>query len=228
MKPIAIYTMPRTKGTAALSAANRNLKLNEPIEIFELAKITNTNEFNFFETRAVNQSNDSFHFLQKQMSHPDTASKFFGSGLQQFYPARKWFHEIDTANSHDLYVLIRNPIEVLWSFVIALHYGFNLSTETVAGDIQITDTDIYKADLMLDNFLRFYPKNGKLVTFDTLPIENFNYASITMGKQHSINKKQFVVNKDYVDKNIELILNFYRQEWEDKTGTDIFTFQLTV
>ena len=216
--------MPRTKGTAALSAANRNLKLNEPIEIFQLA---NNNDFTFtstntlYETRALNQSYD-WCSLREQMSHPDTASKFFGSGLQQFYPARSWFHDIDTANSHDLYVLIRSPIEVIWSFVIALHCGFSLSTETNAGDIQITDFDIYKADLMIDNFLRFYPKNGKLVTFDTLPRENFSYTSITMGEQHSIFKKESVINRDYVDKNIELILKFYQREWEDKTGTDIF------
>lgn len=216
--------MPRTKGTAALCAAKRSLKINEPIEVSnignknDLSKVTS-----LFEIRARNQSYSDWNALQNTMSDINTATKIFGSGLQQFYPARKWFLDIANENRHDLYILIRNPKQILWSFLIALHDGFGLATETGKKHIEISDADLYKADLVLDNFLRFYPTNGELVTFETLPLKNFDYTSITMGEQKSMSKIQYVSNRDYVNKSLDLILQFYQKEWEDKTKLDIFS-----
>ena len=224
MKPIVIYTMPRTKGTAVLSAAKREVKLNEPIEIFQLANINDfqfTSPASIFETKANNQSFSGWEDLKQTMSSANTASKFFGSGLQQFYPARKWFSDLCTENKCDLYILLRNPKDVLWSFVLALHYGFNFSTEIDARPVEVSEFDLYKADLMLDNFLRFYPSIGNVITFETLPKENFDYSLINIKEQNSINKQVYITNKDHVDKRFDLILKFYEKEWEDKTGTNI-------
>lgn len=222
MNPIIIYTLPRTKGTATLRAAKRSLKLNEPIEIFQLANTNNLDQYQtLLEVRAKNQSYRDWNALQKTMSEATTASKFFGSGLQNFYPARKWFNDVVRANSHDVYVLLRNPKEILWSFVIALYYGFSVHSETNPGYIEISDFDIHKADLMIDGFLRFYPTDGKIVTFDTLPAENFDHSFIDTVEQNSMNKLKYVRNRDYVDKHLDLILKFYQNEWKDKTGLDI-------
>jgi hypothetical protein len=123
--------------------------------------------------------------------------------------------------------LLRNPRETLWSLLIALHYGFNeLDTGSSSKYTEITDGDLFKTDLVLDNFLRFYPTNGTVVTFDILPKEHFDYDLIPTRKQDSINKMPLITNKDYVESNLDLILKFYQKEWEDKTGTDIFTFGL--
>ncbi len=227
MKPILIYTMPRTIGTAALHAAKRDTKLNEPIEMLSIAKLNANQMVLPWATRAKNQHFPDWLSLQNQMSDPNTATKIFGSGLQQFYPARKWFADVAAnANTHDLYILLRNPKEILWSLVIALHYGFDVLSERKIGHVEITGLDIHKADVALDNFLRYYPIDGKIVTYKTLPKENFDYSLVNMNEQKSLTKIKSVKNKEYVDRTLDSILQFYQQEWRDKTGTDIFSFGL--
>jgi hypothetical protein len=77
--------------------------------------------------------------------------------------------------------------------------------------------------LAIENFLRFYPVNGKVVTFETLPEEFFDYSTIGLESQNSQETKMpYVTNPDFVEDQIYKILTYYSQEWYEKIGTDIF------
>ena len=72
-------------------------------------------------------------------------------------------------------------------------------------------------------FLKYIPKNSKVVTFETLPEEFFDYSKVKHVDQHSIQtKKQYVKNLEFVEQEIQYMLNVYENEWKLKLGDSIF------
>lgn len=221
MKPVIIYSLPRTRSTAALQACKRNVQLNEPFDLTTLNGSGNE-PFNLIETRHSILMNTDWDSLKNQMSSPDSVSKFFGTSLANFPPAQKWFSDADIHHTHDIFILLRSPTDIIWSFVLALKFGFHSLSEISPYELVVSDNDLLKADLAIDSFLRFYPNNGTVVTFDSLPKEYFDMCKITHKEQFSLDKKSFVLNRKEIDQKIKLILEFRKDQWYEKTKTDIF------
>ena len=95
IKPIIIYSLARTRSTAVLQAARRTHLLHEPFDFHSVFKDHNKLTLSNidFANRLLNTLD--WHNLKSQMSDSDTATKFFGTGLHKFYPAQKWFKDVE-------------------------------------------------------------------------------------------------------------------------------------
>jgi len=219
MKPILIYTMPRTRGTATLQACNREVKLNEPFAIHSIPNYSlDDDDGNFYIIRTLTEY-DQWDTLSEKMNQPNTAVKIFGHHLMSYYNARAWYKA--AANTHEIFTLIRDPREIILSHLLATHFGFSKNIETEEKEIIIHDNQFHKIQIIIGSFLRFYPSSSRLVTFETLPDDTFDKSQIMAQEQHSMNRLHLIKNLDQVEKNIDSMLSYYRQEWKDVTGLDI-------
>ena len=219
MKPVVIYTMPRTRSNATLQACKREIRLNEPFDVYNLPNYDPLDQGYLSRFRTL-VAYDQWQFLADQMNRSNTAVKIFGHSLLFCYNARAWLNEAST--THEIFTLVRSPREVILSELLASHFGYTKESEKETKEIVISDNQFYTIQTIFDSFLRFYPCSGKLVTFDTLPPEYFDKGKIQLQEQHSSNKIQFVKNIDQVYRNVDLMLTYYQVEWKDKTGLDIF------
>ena len=219
MKPVVIYTMPRTRSNAALQACRRELKLNEPFDVYNLPNHNPSDNGYLSRFRTLTEY-DQWNSLEHQMNQPNSVVKIFGHSLLFYYNAREWLNKAET--THEIFILIRSPREMILSELLAQHFGYTKDTEIDSKEIIIKDNQFYAIQTIFDSFLRFYPFSGKLVTFDTLPSEYFDKDQIRLQEQHSANKIEFVKNIDQVYRNIDLMLSYYQAEWKDVTGLDIF------
>lgn len=225
MKPIIIYSMGRTKSTATLEAARRPVKMHEPFEIYNLDGIKNPNDIDsLINVRDALIETINWPALRTRLEQRNTASKFFGTSLCNYPTARYWFADIDREQTCEIFSLIRNPRDMIWSLLLALRFGFNKINEADPHEVSFSSSDLQIAQFGIDSFLRYYPTNGKLVTFETLPIEFFDVSKVRIQPQNSQSTKmQYVQNVDYVEDQIHKLLKYHSRDWMDKTGTDIFT-----
>lgn len=220
--------MPRTKGTATLHACKREQLYNEPIGWYSLFPelVPDSHYVGPSTLLDVKQRIIDFpHWesLRDKLDHPNAASKIFGGHIKGFPKTRSWLHDANKHMTHDIFILLRNPREILLSLLLAFRFGFTKVDEIGDQEIEIDDNAVLLTDNFFQDFLTYYPSNGKIITFDSLPVGHFDYKKIDMEPQHSLTRRSpYVKNLDEVKKKIDIILNFHRIEWEEKTGTDIF------
>lgn len=219
MKPVLIYTTERTRSTAVLQAAKRNIKLNEP---FALHQYLTNDEINTTSVKKLLAERIQWDDVAIRMSDPNTATKFFGFDLLYYYPAQKWFSEVQRQETHEIFTLHRNMREVILSRILASRFGFAKSLEIENYEFEASIIDLIQADQLIDSFLRFYPKNSIKITFGSLPSEFFDYSAITSQNQFSNEKLHLIKNLNFVEEGIQTIFETYSSQWEDITGFGIF------
>lgn len=213
--------MARSRSTAALEAAKREVLLNEP---FSLNKLVNDESLGIIDKLDAAMNYPQWDELVHTMAQPNTASKFFGTCVHSMPKARQWFRQIDETMSHEIFCLIRSPRETMLSHILAMFFGYHTLEETENVELVINDNQLmFLLEPALHVFLRYYPKNATTVTFDTLPSEYFDYSKINISVQNSIGRRQHcITNLEEVKRKIDIFLRFHQREWEEKTGTDIF------
>lgn len=223
MKPVLIYSMPRTRSTAAMQACKRTVKLNEPFAFH------NTPAYNEKDLESLSrmrnlidyEHSDQWNLALDEMKRSDAVVKIFGADLAQYYHARAWFDE--TGSSYEIFTLVRDPRLVILSNLLAQNFGFWTGAETRVKELTINSSQFNYIEFIFSSFLRFYPKSSRLVTFETLPEEFFDKSLIWHKNQHSMRRLHLIKNLDEVEKNINTILRYFKKEWKDVTGLDIHT-----
>jgi hypothetical protein len=228
MKPVIIYTLPRAKSTATLYACKRANLYDEPFSWQKMFSDLGPIEYpvsvsTLLEVKKRVTEYDSWDSIFEKLNHEESATKVFGSNLREMPKARTWFKQSVDNDTHDVFVLLRSPKEIILSLVLALNFGFHKETETEDREIVVDDGLIYWMDTLFNDFLAYYPKNGKVIYFDSLPEEHFDYNKIHMEPQNSLTRRSHCVkNLDEIKQKIDIILKFHSAEWKEKTGTDIF------
>lgn len=227
-KPIIIYSLARSKSTATMQAARRNILLNEPFDpwsaIDNYVELVTQKTVSRTDLDNLLLSSVNWTELQQQMQNENAAIKFFGTSLHHYYPAQKWFNDALKNNSHEVFILLRNLKDLCWSLVLALEFGFAKSSlkkpiRTFTAPIAY----IENCSRSIDYFLDFYPKEKQIITFQSLPTEFFDYSKISMTPQKSQDKRFLVENYNYVEDQIHKILMNKKNRWEDVTQTSIYT-----
>ena len=221
MKPVLLYGMPRTRSTAAMQACKRPVKVNEPFA-FQNTPRYNANHFGCLSrihTLTDYGQSKQWNLVLEEMNRPDAVVKIFGRDLVRYYNARAWFNEAHT--THEIFTLIRNPRETIFSILLAQQFGYWKGDEKDVKEITIHDGQFCNVEFVFESFLRFYPKTSRLVTFETLPEEFFDKSQIWHQNQHSMSRLNLIKNLDRVEKNIDTILRYFEKEWKDVTGLDI-------
>lgn len=213
--------MPRTKSNAALLACRRELKISEPFEYTMLPAYDKAEDNSYMYMLKTLTDYVAPNSLIDQMNDPRSVTKVFGRLFDRYYPARAWLNA--AKDSHEVFILLRDFREMVLSQLLSVHFGFTKKTEKEPTEIMISSTQFYTVTYSVITFLRFYPLNGKVVTYETLPVEFFDRSQVTLEEQNSMDKLHLVKNLDEVERNIDIVMAYFRQEWKDVTGLDIYT-----
>ena len=237
MKSVIIYCMPRTKSTAAMQACKRSNKIFEPFNPFRLFGVDYSEykddvpKMNRLYARKALEINSLYPSYAKsiasgviektitQLNDPDTVSKITCLELTKNLTARKWFENAATADNHEIFVLVRDLREQIFSYLLASKFGYFKDSECEPYEVVIPPGDFLAIIEVIDNFLRFVPKNAYLINFDTMPTQYFDIDNITILPQNSIDKLKFVKNLDYCEYHIKNIIDYYSEYWNQKIGT---------
>lgn len=234
MKPIIIYTMPRTKSSAVLEACLKKNKISEPFNEYNLFDInfSNLDVENYIKLEMYEKEIKKIHnlypsYLKKikkkntqilfeKLNDKETASKIFGINLTDFLPGRKWFQNADEFQTHEIFVLTRDLKEQMFSFLLAPIFGYNYKNTVEPYDVEIKEDSFYFLRKNIDEFLRFFPKNGKLITFEELPDLFFDKKNIKIKEQNSLEKLKYIKNLKKCEKHIDDLVLYFKDEWKEK------------
>ena len=239
MKPVVIYSLPRTRSTPALYSCKRAVHLCEPFSATNLNK--NKSLFDAWNYRAKTNnkfvSSGQWDKLVTSMNDPNTATKTLCSDLGYFVPARTWFRDAVENQTHDIFVLEREDRKaILLSFLIACEFGWGKHREKTPYNFSVKHELIETLHKIMDWYLSFYPKKGKLITYENLPESHFDkktseetereLLSIDPHIYTQINKSEFrgeiieevkkLVKENYstLKVSVSMLNNFFECPWE--------------
>lgn len=219
MKPILLYSLPRAKSTAVLYSCKSKFKLNEPFGITNIHKHITSNESWIKRAELNSKFVDSGQWdeLLDQMNSDNTVTKIISDDIYNFKPARSWFEYSIESQTHDVFIIEReNKEETLLSYIMARHFGWHKSTEVEPYEFTAGDNIISHLNSMIDNYLRFYPKRGKIITFNNLPESHFDKTLNHTIDQESLSKYRYFKNLDEFRVHIKYILDYHKDEWDFK------------
>ena len=204
MKPILLYTMPRSRGTAGLYRCKLLNKLNEPF----MRKLSN--EFD----------NSSWDLLVEKMNSNDTCTKIHGYHMEFYTPGKEWYNQVINSHSHNIFVVERKDrMNMLLSDVLAREYGYSYSNEKEnKNNMKVTPNIINQIKGSVALYLKYFPCHGKVITYETLPDSYFDLTT-EIGNhkdQQSYLKHHYITNLEQCKNELQNILDFYKKEWDDK------------
>lgn len=219
MKPVIIYALPRSRSTAVLRSCKREIRLLEPFGLRHLHKDeTQGNLWNFrAELNSNFVSSGKWGEMVSKMNHINTATKILGTDFHCFLPARKWFNDCINNQTHDVFVIEReNREEIFLSYIMADYFGWHETSQVDPFEFTADNGMLQHIHNIIDFYLRFYPKVGKVITFDNLPESHFD-KKLNHGKsQDSASKYKYFKNIDVFRVHIKHILDYYKDEWDSK------------
>lgn len=237
MKPVIIYTFPRTKSTATLQACLRENKFNEPFREYRLFNIdysklnvsndvkekmyqeSHININNIYATYFDSLSKDFISNLINNLNNPNSVSKIFGFHLVNFLPGKKWFLEADQNETHDIFVLTRDLREQMFSYLLAPKFGFFVDDAIPPYETTVNNYEFYNLRTNIDSFLRFFPKNAKLISFENLPESHFDKSKIKLGVQNSLVNLKYIKNLNECEHHIDKLISYFKDEWNEKINS---------
>ena len=223
MKPVVIYSLPRTRSTPALYSCKRAVHLCEPFSATNLNK--NKSLFDAWNYRAKTNnkfvSSGQWDKLVTSMNDPNTATKTLCSDLGYFVPARTWFRDAVENQTHDIFVLEREDRKaILLSFLIACEFGWGKHREKTPYNFSVKHELIETLHKIMDWYLSFYPKKGKLITYENLPESHFDKNLNTIiHDQKSHSKYKYVTNLDEIKELVKDIVKYYKDDWDSKISS---------
>jgi hypothetical protein len=205
MKPILLYTMPRSRGTAGLYRCKTYEKLNEPF----MRKLSNKFD------------NSSWDLLVEKMNSIDTCTKIHGSNMEFYKPGNKWYNEVLNLRSHEIFVIERKDrLNMLLSDILAKQYGYTSLYENEQKTyFTATDNDIHRSKMNVLLHLKYFPYYGKIITYETLPDNHFDLNTELKNHidQQSHLKYHYITNLEWCKNELQTkVLDFYKSEWDDK------------
>jgi len=218
MKPMLIYSMPRARSHVALESAKRAVKMIEPLGFRMLFKhhITERYDLPAYFDKLVPDS--LWEETKRQMDNDNTASKLFGYHLFEIKRARTWWLDLQKAGSHEIFVLERDRTSLCMSMLVGLLIGFTQHNERPAIPLSINSQDLWIVYRYVEEHLRYYPRTGRLITWDDLPAEHFDKQQVTVVNQHSLSRTDVIANREWCQERVAEILEHFKQEWDDKQG----------
>lgn len=212
MKPVMIYSFPRSRSTATLQACKRNNKLNEPFDRTTLwagKQWNNDAASKLFNTI----SNDKWNEMFNNLNSENTASKFFGHSLFHCLPARKWYNYVNENKTHDIFILERNLEDTFLSYILARHYNAWTKSNIELKPFSVSSEMFFRLEFHIDNHLRFFPKYGTKINFESLPESHFDKKTITLENQNSNSLYKYIINFQETVYNIKELIKYYQNDW---------------
>ena len=201
VKPVMLYTLPRTRASAMLYCCRRPIIKDE---VFSSVNLNPNNEIEW---------NDALH----RITDPKTVLKIHGSHIAYNNKIQEWYHQNMNSSVYDVFVIERpDRLNTFLSLILASKFGFSKREEISPFYFTTTDNDIQSVRNELTNYLFFYPTYGTAINIDNMPIEYFNIDMMKYENQYSNLKYQYIENYQWTVEQLELILKEFQKSWDDK------------
>jgi len=128
MKPVIIYSMQRTRSSAVLYSCIRTQRLYEPFGIDTIFD-GHWRAHSLFPTFNKYVSDLDWTSLIEKMNDPNSVTKIFGYHIWKSKNGRKWFESAIKDNTHDIFVLERDWMEIGLSSCLARITGYDIDHE---------------------------------------------------------------------------------------------------
>lgn len=219
MKSILLYAMPRSRSSAILSSAKSENKIFEPFNFHRIQNLTNTATL-----EQTKKAVTDFYYRENilpLLPMDNTAIKMLAIECYFFDEAKKFLSEIQNNQSHEIFIIVRDLREALWSQLISTVHGSFYSEESTSENKQymIAAQECYSMFSQIKTFLDNLPKYGHLISWDHLPSKYFDKNLNKVKNQHSQDKKNTIINLDFCDQAVESVIKIYQSQWEDKVLT---------
>ena len=222
MKPVILYALPRTRSSPILYSCKREIKLFEPFGSRHIYREKSNDQAWNFRAELNNDfvSSGKWKDMITKMNSINTITKILCIDIFYFSPARKWFKDSVMNQTHDVFIIEReNREEILLSYIMAIMFGFHKNSEVESYEFTADDSILSHLHNIIDYYLRFYPKQGKIITFENLPESHFDKSLNTSSyaiDQNSSSKYKYIQNLDELRGHIKHILDYYKDEWDSK------------
>lgn len=201
MKPVLIYTLPRTRATVLLYSCRRAIVKDEMFADFNL-------DIDSFEGVKI-----AFYKLEDS----NTVCKIHGRHLSRAKFLSDWYHRVLDLKIYDVFVVERpDRLNTFLSLILAERFGYNKRDEIEAFEFEVTDKDIELVESEIKYYLDFYPSYGRIVSLDSYPLEYFDSFLINDTDQESHKKYQYIQNFEWTVQEINRVLAKYENTWQDK------------
>ena len=204
MKPVMLYTLPRTRGTAILHSCLRPIVKDEPFAEWTL------------DLHSEQSWNSAFYKIDDSRA----VIKIHGEHVARDTRIEQWYKSVIADQTYEMFVIERSDRENLFlSHFIANRFGFNLHEEVTPYVFRVNDSDINHMRELIELYLKYFPPYGNIISLETLPREFFNPNIIPKTDQKSYLKYKYIENFDWAMEQIEQVLAEYKEEWDHKIST---------
>jgi hypothetical protein len=204
MKPVMLYTLPRTRGTAILYSCLRPIIKDEP----------------FAEWTLDLDSEESWNKALYKIDDPRAVLKIHGEHIARDVRIAQWYNSAIENNTYEVFVIERpDRANIFLSQFIANRFGFNLYDEIAPYNFKVNDNDISCMRELIEQYLTYFPPYGNVVSLETLPSEFFNTKIVPKLDQKSHLKYKYIENFDWTMEQIIQVLSEYKGEWDHKVST---------
>jgi hypothetical protein len=201
MKPVMLYTLPRTRATVLFYACRRAIVKDETFADFNL-DLNNAQEIK-----------KAFY----KIDDPNTVLKIHGPHIIRSNIIQEWYKNSLDSKTYDIFVVERpDRLNTFLSLIIAQRFGFNKRDELVPFEFLATDHDIEIVKKEITDYLNYYPSYGTIINLENYPSSYFDPLLMNTDNQESYKKYQYVKNFDWVVEQLQNVLATFQTEWQGK------------
>ena len=201
MKPVMLYTLPRTRATVLFYACRRAIVKDEIFADFNL-DLNNAQEIK-----------KAFY----KIDDPNTVLKIHGPHITRSNIIQEWYKTSLDSKTYDIFVVERpDRLNTFLSLIIAQRFGFNKRDEIVPFEFLATDHDIEIVKKEITDYLNYYPSYGTIINLENYPSSYFDPLLMNTDNQESYKKYQYIKNFDWVVEQLQNVLATFQTEWQGK------------
>ena len=204
MKPVMLYTLPRTRATALFYACRRAIVKDEAFADFNL-DLNNDQEIK----KAFYKIDDA-----------NTVLKIHGPHIDRSIIIQDWYAQSLDTKTYDIFVVERpDRLNTFLSLIIAQRFGFNKRDEIVPFEFLATDADIEIVRTEIKKYFNYYPSYGTVINLERYPLSHFDPALINTDNQESYKKYHYIKNFNWVVQQLQNVLLEVDAEWQSKINS---------
>ena len=133
--------------------------------------------------------------------------------------ASNWFKEIQSKQTHKIYVVYRNIEDICWSHTLSTKFGWKIE-EQEAKNVQFADIEennFKGIENHIKSFINFFPNSATKLSWERLPELFFDKNLVKMREQFSQQtNKDKITNIEYCIDRIDQICKKYEEIYEEK------------
>jgi hypothetical protein len=200
MKPVMLYTLPRTRATVLFYGCRRAIIKDE---VFSYTNLD------------LNESDIKKAFYK--IEDPNTVLKIHGSHISGLPIVQEWYNKSLDSKIYDIFVVERpDRLNTFLSLILAERFGYIKADEVDPFEFLVTQDDIEKIKDEISDYLRYYPTYGTIINLKNYPQDYFDPLLMNTEDQESYKKYQYIKNFNWTVDQIQQVLTSVEDDWQQK------------